>query len=37
MIYKYMCKLQLEKKKKKKKLKGGVQEGFSGKNINEYI
>ena len=31
-----MCKLQLEKKKKKK-LKGGVHEGFYGKNINEYI
>ena len=32
----HMRKLQLEKKKKKK-LKYGVQEGFYGKNINEYI
>ena len=31
----HMRKLQLEKKKKT--LKCGVQEGFYGKNINEYI
>ena len=37
-IQKHMCKLQLEKKKNKKtKQKRGVQEGFYGKSIGEYI
>ena len=31
----HMCKLKLEKKKQKQKL--GVQEGFYGKTIGEYI
>ena len=33
----HMCRLQLEKKKQKQKQNCGVQEGFYGKTIGEYV